>query len=209
MKIIWYGQSCFKIITKNAVIVTNPFGKETGLKPPRFEADIVTFSDSDYSHKDTTIKGEFFEIDGPGEYEIKQTYILGIDSAHISKDETTNTIYVIKSEGIKICHLGNFKQNILTDDQLEKIGDVGILMIPVGGASTINGEQAVKIINQIEPKIVIPMHYKIAGLKEKLQGIESFLREIGEDKANEYEQLTVKKDDMLKEKMEVIVMKTK
>ena len=76
-----------------------------------------------------------------------------------------NTIYTIETEDLKLCHLGDLGQKELTADQLEKIGEVDILMIPVGGIYTISSKEAPKIMAQIEPKIIIPMHYQVPKLK--------------------------------------------
>jgi L-ascorbate metabolism protein UlaG (beta-lactamase superfamily) len=215
MKIVWYGQSCFKLLVKTKVaekitIITDPFSKEIGLNPPRVNADILLVSHGHYDHNNVkAIGGQPFIIDGPGEYDIKGIFIRGIRSFHDdSKGEKqgSNTIYVIETEDMKICHLGDLGQKELSDNQLDNIGDVDILMVPVGGIYTINGNEAVKIINQIEPSIVIPMHYKIPNLKVKLNALDNFLEEIGEKKET-VEELSVQKKDLTEEEMKVVVMK--
>ncbi len=210
MRITWHGHSCFKIVTKNTVIVTDPFSKDIGLKPIRCEADIVTVSHDHYDHNNTSsLRGSPFIINGPGEYEFKGVAIRGINSFHDEKegkDRGLNTLFVMGSEGIRICHLGDLGQKELTNEQIELLGEIDILMIPVGGIYTIGSEKAIKIINQIEPRIVIPMHYKIPKLTIKLQGIDAFLKELGTEK-QVVDQLMVKKKDLSKEEMEVIVMK--
>lgn len=211
MKITWHGQSCFKIVTKNTTIIIDPFSKDIGLKPPHFEADIVTISHDHYDHNNVSaLRGAPFVMDSPGEYELKGTAILGIDSFHDKKEgkeRGLNTIFVIEAEDMRICHLGDLGQKELTDEQLEKIGEVDILMIPIGGVYTIDSEEAASIINQIEPRIAIPMHYKIPDLNIKLQGIEPFLKEMGMEKQL-VEQLVIKKNDLPKEgEMKVVVMK--
>lgn len=210
MKITWHGQSCFKIVTKDATIVTDPFGKEIGLKPLRCEASIVTVSHNHHDHNNvSSLRGTPFVVDSPGEYELKKTAIQGINSFHDEKEgkeRGTNTIFIIETEGLTVCHLGDLGQKELSSDQLDKIGDVDILMIPVGGVYTINSERAVAVINQIEPRIVIPMHYKIPKLNIKLKGIDDFLKEIA-IKAETVDQLVVKKSDLPKEDMKLVVMR--
>lgn len=210
MKISWYGHSCFRIATKNTIIITDPFGKNIGLKPPRCEADIVTISHDHYDHNDaSTLRGSPFIINGPGEHELKEVVIRGINSFHDSnegKERGVNTIFSIEAEDIKICHLGDLGQKELTNEQLEKISEVDILMIPVGGIYTIDGEKAIAIINQIEPKIVIPMHYKVPKLNIKLHKVDIFLKEIG-TKEEIVDQLIIKKKDLPKEETRVVVMK--
>ncbi len=209
MKISWYGQSCFKIETKKAVIATDPFNKEIGLTPPRFKAEIVTVSHQHSDHNNvSSLKGNPFIIEGPGEYEFKDITVRGINSFHDQsqgKKRGLNTIFVIEVEDMRICHLGDFGQKELTNEQLEELSEVDILMIPVGGVYTINGEKAADVINQIEPKIVIPMHYKIPNLKVDLKKVDSFIKEMGTKKEGE-QKLTIKKSDLLKEDMRLIVL---
>jgi len=214
MVITWYGQSCFKIQSGETVLITDPFDKSIGLTPPRGQVNIVTISHHHYDHDnlEALAAANPFVIDGPGEYEIKGVNVLGVMTFHDSKEgkeRGVNTAYVIEMEGIKICHLGDLGQDKLTSQQLEFMNGNGvdILMIPVGGIFTIDGEEAVDIINQIEPKIVIPMHYKIPGLNIKLDGVETFLKEMGISKKEAVDKLTVKKKDLPEEETQVVVMK--
>jgi len=211
MVITWYGQSCFKIQSGETVLFTDPFCKEIGLTPPRGQANIVTISHQHRDHNNyDALTGEPLVIKGPGEYEIKGINIKGIFSFHDNKEgreRGTNTVYVIDVEGIKICHLGDLGEEKLNNVQVEEINGVDILMIPVGGALTINGEDAVEIINQIEPKLVIPMHYKIPGLSVKLDGVDVFLKEMGIGKKETVDKLTIKKKDLPQEETEIVIMK--
>lgn len=211
MVITWYGQSCFKIQSGETVLFTDPFCKEIGLTPPRGAANIVTVSHQHRDHNNyDALTGDPLIINGPGEFETKGISIKGIFSFHDNKEgkeRGTNTIYVIEVEGIKICHLGDLGEEKLNDEQVEEINGVDILMIPVGGAFTINGEDAVEIINQIEPRLVIPMHYKIPGLAVKMDGVDVFLKEMGISKKEAVDKLTMKKKDLPQEGMEVVVMK--
>jgi len=215
MKIAWYGQSCFKFLVKTnngekITILIDPFSKEIGLNPPRGAADIVIVSHDHYDHNNVkSISGEPFIIEGPGEYDVKKVFIRGIYSFHDNsegKERGVNTISIIEAEEIKVCHLGDLGQKELSDKQLEKIGEIDILMIPVGGIYTINGNEAVKIINQIEPKVVIPMHYKIPGLKVKLNSVDKFLEEIGREKET-LEEFSIQKKDLTEEEMKIVIMK--
>lgn len=215
MKITWYGQACFKLLvkTKNGnkiTIITDPFSKEIGLNPPRGTADIVTVSHDHYDHNNIkAFSGEPFIIEGAGEYDVKGIFVKGIYSFHDNsqgEERGVNTIYVIEVEDMKICHLGDLGQKQLSSNQLDQIGDVDVLMIPVGGIYTINGSEAVQIINSIEPKIVIPMHYKIPKLNIKLNNIDKFLEEIGVKKETT-EEFSVQKKDLAEEEMKVIVMR--
>src|SRR4030042_4332871 len=159
MVITWYGQSCFKIQSGETILITDPFSKEIGLTPPRGQVNIVTISHQHYDHNnlDTFSGANPFIIDGPGEYEVKGINVKGVSVFHDKKEGKERgvcTVYLIEIEGIKICHLSDLGQTKLTNEQLETLDGVDILMIPVGGIYTISGEEAVDIINQIEPKIV-------------------------------------------------------
>jgi L-ascorbate metabolism protein UlaG (beta-lactamase superfamily) len=183
MNISWYGQSCFRIEAKEGSILIDPFSKEIGLKPPRIKDDLVLVSHQHYDHANTEdIGSETFLISNPGEYEKSGIYVQGIASYHDNnegKDRGLNTIYIIKAEDLTVCHLGDFGEAVMSDKQLEAIGDADILMIPVGGKYTINYKEAVEIVSQIEPKIVIPMHYKVKDLTIDIEGAEKFVKELG------------------------------
>ena len=214
MQIIWKGQSFFQIITRHnndrAVIAIDPFSEDIGLKVPTVEADILLITHYHQDHQNVkAIKGQPFLIDGPGEYEIKNVFIQGIDSFHDNssgKKRGKNTIYLIKAEDIKICHLGDLGQKELTDEQAEQISDIDILLIPIGGTFTISGDEAAKIISQLEPKIVVPMHYKIPKLKIKLDGLESFLQKMGVRSPETLDKLSIKKKD-LPEDTKIMILK--
>lgn len=212
MVINWYGQSCFRIQSGELVLVTDPFDKGIGLTPPRGQVNFVIVSHHHYDHDnlEPLLGASPSVFDAPGEYEAKGINISGILSFHDSKEgkqRGINTIFVIEVEGIKICHLGDLGQQKLSEEQIDAIGEVDILMIPIGGVYTINGEEAVHIINQIEPKIIIPMHYKVPGLNIKIEGLEPFLKEMGVSKKEIVDKLTIKKKDLPDEGTKVLVMK--
>ncbi|OGZ64046.1 MAG: hypothetical protein A3A98_03825 [Candidatus Staskawiczbacteria bacterium RIFCSPLOWO2_01_FULL_40_39] len=216
-KLTWAGQSCFQISVSNAKdsqanVVIDPFDEKIGLKVPNFEADILLITHHHYDHDNVrAVKGSPFVIDGPGEYEIKGVFVQGIFSFHDGaegKERGMNTIYMIESEGIRLCHLGDLGQKELTDEQLEKIGIVDVLMIPVGGEFTIDSSQAQKIIGQVEPKMVIPMHYELPKLKVKLDDVGKFLKAMGKNAVEPQDKLTVKTSTLPKEgEMEIVVLK--
>jgi len=214
MHITWLGHSCFKVqdkIGSDAItIVTDPFDKDTGFKVPNFEADIITVSHNHHDHNNAdALRGKPFVINAAGEYDVKGISIEGIDSHHDEKegaDRGRNVIYWMEMEGIAIVHLGDLG-HVLTDKQLEKIGKCDILMIPVGGKYTIDAKKAVEVINQIEPRIVIPMHYKTAGSKiTDIDGVEKFVKELG-IKPTEEEKLKITKKDLPQEDMELVILK--
>ena len=215
-KITWAGQSCFQIIVSNgkdheATIVIDPFDEKIGLKVPNFSADVVLTTHNHHDHNNVgAIKGNPFIIQNPGEYEIKEVFVQGIPSFHDDKEgkeRGLNTIYSIEVEDMRFCHLGDFGQKQLTDEQLEKIGEVDILMIPVGGTFTIDSSEAAKVVGQIEPKIVVPMHYGLPKLKVELDGVEKFLKAMGKNAIVPQDKLTIKNSALPKDgAMEIIVL---
>jgi len=212
MTITWYGHSCFKIVNQGGrlTIILDPFDKSIGLTPPRGTFDIVTVSHQHQGHNNIQSAGsQSFMIGNPGEYEIKGASIFGLSSFHDAtegKDQGQNTIYIIEMDKIRLCHLGDLGQP-LTNNQLEEIGEVDILMIPVGGQKTIDAPKAVAIVEQIEPHIIIPMHYKLPGLKEDLDSVDKFLKEMGVSQKTTVERLVLKKKELITKEMEVVVMK--
>lgn len=217
MNITWYGQSCFQVSSSqgknnHVSIIIDPFGEDIGLKLPRkLEADIVLVSHDHFDHNNIkAVSDSPLVIKGPGEYEIKGVFVQGIPGFHDNSQgaERGNvTIYTIEAEGMRICHLGDLGQKELSSDQLDRIGEVDILMIPVGGIYTIDADEAIKIMAQIEPKITIPIHYQIPKLKIKLGGIDKFLKALGIKSLEPLSKLSIRKKDISSEEAKIIVLK--
>lgn len=214
MHISWLGHSCFKIQDKigtDAVtIVTDPFDKSIGLKVPNIEADIVTVSHGHADHSNIkALRGEPFIVDTAGEYDIKGVAIEGIDAYHDEKEGKErggNIIYRIIIDDISVVHLGDLGQAELDAKQLEKLEGTDILLIPVGGTYSLDAKKAVAIISQIEPRIVIPMHYKTKDLNmAELEGVEKFIKELGITPRYE-EKLKISKKDLPQEDMELVIL---
>jgi L-ascorbate metabolism protein UlaG (beta-lactamase superfamily) len=213
MDIVYFGHSSFKLRGKKTTVVTDPFDPNTvGMKFPKTEADIVTIS---HHHDDHNALGQIggspFVVDGPGEYEIQGVEIIGIASFHDSeqgKKRGANTIFNIQIDGIHVVHLGDLGA-LLTEKEIEQMGTADILLIPVGGVYTITAKQATQLISEIEPAIVIPMHYGRAELNQKIFGdllpLSSFLALIGQEGVTPQSKLTITKDK-IPEQMQVIVL---
>ena len=213
MIIQWYGQACFKIQSGDFVMAIDPYGKEIGLTPPRFRANVVLVTHNHHDHNNAdTIAGEPFLITGPGEYEVKGAYVSGIETFHDKsqgRERGMNTIYKISLEDITIVHLGDFGEGVLRDETVDAIGNTDVLMMPVGGVYTIDAEEAARVVKQIEPRIVIPMHYNIDGLAVKLGGVGAFLKEVGASGTIAQEKFTIKKKDLSDDaKTRIVVLKT-
>ena len=225
MQILWKGQSCFQIVAspskqETLKIVIDPYDEEIGLKLSPLEADIALFTHDHHDHNNIkAIKGPLrsrdseastpFLIANPGEYDAKGAFIQGIFSYHDEqegKERGANTIYTIEVEDMRICHMGDFGQKELSAEQLEAIGDVDVLMIPVGGVYTIEAKTASRIVNQIEPKIALPMHYALPKLKVKLAGVEEFLKVMGAKAVQPEDKLVLKAKDLTTEETKVVVL---
>lgn len=217
MVITYYGLSCFKIQSGETVLAIDPFSKESGLTPPRFGADAVLISHGHENHNNIDAltskekEGGVFKIAGPGEYEFKGIIVRGIESFHDSKggkQKGKNTIYIMEWEGMRLAHLGDYGEETLRSEVQEALGTPDIMFLPVGGVDTIDGEAAAKLINQIEPRIIIPMHYKISGFKAKLDGVEAFMKEMGE-KVEPEEKFTIKKSGLpAAEDSKMVILRT-
>ncbi len=216
MNIQYYGHSCFKITTKPAgratedvTIFFDPFDKSMGLRPPQGQADIVFVSHDHHDHNNVeALKGNPIVINTPGEYSIKGINVVGIDTYHDNKEGAErghNTIFILDSEDLKVCHLGDLGTE-LTPEQIEEM-EVDILFVPVGGNNyTIDGKKAAELIRKIEPEIVIPMHYKMNGSTLKADDEKKFCSEMGNCPKEKVSKINIKKKDLEGKDMDVILM---
>jgi len=206
MIIQWLGQSCFKIQTKgnqgDVTIVADPFTDQPSLKMSRFQADIVTVSENTAGHNNSdAIRGEPYIIVHPGEYETKDVFIYGVPA--ISGKEKI-VMFKTFSEDISIAHLGNLA-GTLSNEQIDRLSNVDILLIPVGGDSGLDAKKASEVISQIDPRIVIPMNYQIGGQKSNLASVDDFLKVSGL-KSEKFEKLKISKKDLMTEDTRAIVL---
>src|SRR6185295_13244265 len=197
MQIQYFGLSSFKITTKEATIITDPFHKDSGLTPPRGAADILILADkhSKLYSAVSGISGEHFDVTDPGEYDIKGVTVTGVP---LKQEEKYVTIFLIESEDIRILNLTHIKEFNLKEDEVEALGDIDILILPVGGNTVMSASTASKAVNEVEPKIVIPSHYKMKELILDLDSLDKFVKEMG-GKKEEMEKLTIKKKELVEE----------
>lgn len=204
MQIQYFGLSSFKITTKEATIITDPFHKDSGLTPPRGAADILVLAEKKKALYSAVsgISGDPFEIFDPGEYDIKGVTITGIP---LKQEDKYITVFLIESEDMRILNLTHIKNFNMSEDEIEALGEIDILILPVGGNTVMSASGASKVVNEIEPKIVIPSHYKMPGLIIDVDAMDKFIKEMG-GKKEEMEKLTVKKKDLPEEGTRVIVL---
>lgn len=212
MEITFIGHSCFKIKGKNATVVIDPYNPEkTGYKLPKLEADILLCSHQHGDHNFAEgVTGQHLTVTTPGEYEVKDVYVEGIPTFHDDKrgsERGENIMFQISMDGLNLLHMGDLGHE-LSQETLEKLVEIDVLMIPVGGTYTIDAQTAVKVISSVEPGLVIPMHYQTDGLKlsEKLAPLKKFLDEMGIDKVKEVDKLKVSAKSDIPEETEVVVV---
>lgn len=214
MIIQYYGHSCFKIVTKPAgrgqedvTLFIDPFDKSLGLRPPQGQANLVLITHNHPDHNNSeALRGNPRVIDIPGEYSVNGVNIIGIQSVHgETKNPVPNTVFVLESEDLKVCHLGDLGADLL-EKQLEEIDGVDILMVPIGGKYTFDYKKAIEFVRKIEPAIVIPIHYKIKGSNVDIEDEKKFCNEIGNCSKDNPTKINIKKKDLEGKSMEVVVM---
>jgi L-ascorbate metabolism protein UlaG (beta-lactamase superfamily) len=215
MDISFLGHSSFKLRGKEATVVTDPYDPYVGFKMPKVSADIVTVSHQHQDHNNvaavsgTTRRKEPFVINAPGEYEVMGVSVFGYASFHDKvkgAKRGKNTIFVIHIDDVVIAHLGDLG-HVLPQKLADEINGVDVLLVPVGGVFTIGPKGADKVISQLEPSVVVPMHYKTKDLAFKeLAPVEKFLGQVGVEEARREKKLSLTKSS-LPEEREVVVLR--
>ncbi len=229
MDITYLGHSSFKIKTRTATVVTDPYASNIGFKFPKTDADIVTIShDHDDHNQSALVENVSKIIDSPGEYEIKGVSFLGFSTYHDNEKGASrgkNTIYVIEAEKLRIAHLGDLGHE-LTSELIDSLGSIDILMLPVGGDYTIGPKEASDVVSKIDPYFIIPMHYNSISADmsssgrhqtddlnqltfSKLESVEVFLKEMGLP-TETLPKFSIKKEDIIEDQnTKIIVLEKK
>lgn len=209
MKIKFHGHACFSINDGDFTLVTDPYNEETGLKMPKVKASVVSVSHKHPHHNNVEgVEGEPRVFNWPGEYETGGVHFRGISSFHNAKEDkeqAENTIFTTIIKGVKFCHLGDLGTK-LTPEQLEKVGDIDVLFVPVGGVDTIDAKKAKEVIEQIEPRMVIPMVYNTDGSTVGLADLQPFLNEMGAQNIEAQDLLSLKRSDLPEDNSKVVVL---
>ena len=207
MEISWLGHSCFQLRGKNVTLITDPFSPQLEHSLGKINAPIVTISHNHPGHNFAGgVDGDPRIVRGPGEYEISDVLITGVASYHDNKhgqELGRNTIYVIHMDDLIVCHLGDLG-HILQEEQLEEVADADVLLIPIGGQHTINATQAAEVISQVEPHIVIPMHYS-PSIDDAPNPLDKFCREMGIEALNPQPKLTISRNALPTETQVIIL----
>ncbi len=181
MDVTWLGHGCFRLRGRGAVAVTDPYPPTLGLKLPKLEADLVTVSHGHQNHSHVAAVKDGRVLDTPGEYEVGGITVSGFPTFHDSRqgaERGRNTVFVIEIDDVRVCHLGDLGHS-LHDDLLEALGTIDVLLAPVGAGSSLDAAGAAEVVRQIEPRIVVPMHYALPQLKKPLEPVDRFLKEMG------------------------------
>ena len=234
MDITWLGHSAVRIKGSQIVLVTDPYDDTIGSAMPKVKADVVSVSHDNPHHSYTqAVEGSRRVLSGPGEYEIANFYISGMGTARHPKpptpevaldaesdseaeggepeqpewDRQINTVYIFRGEGLTICHLGGIGQP-LAPRQTEALSQADVLIIPVGGHSTIDVDKAAQLVSAIEPRIVIPVHYRVDGIDEELEPVERFLGEVGATEVSPQSRLSVTATNLPRDMTVVVLQKS-
>lgn len=215
MDITWYGLSCFRIREGGVTVVCDPFDKSIGLQLPKVRTDIVTISHDRPGHNAVDrVAGEPKVLQGPGEYEVNNVFVTGATTYHRKQPDAPverNVVFFFDFGDITVGHLGDLGE-VPTQSEIEElnVGDVDVLMVPVGGGETLDPTRAVEVIGMFEPRLVVPMHYQLPGLSaswaENLEPVERFLRELGVSAPEPQDTLKFSKSSLPEETQVVILL---
>lgn len=207
MEITWYGQSCFRITERGRVaVVTDPFGDDLGLPPLKLKADVVTISHDSPGHSALdAIKTDPYVLRGPGEYEIGNVFITGIAMHNTTVEPPAlNVAYLLDFDGLRVLHVGDLgfvPEQVL----VEELGEVHVLLIPVGGGNGLKAAQAAEVVALVEPRFIVPMHYELPGLNLPLEPVDKFLKAMGVSRVAESDTLKFSASD-LPDQAQVVVL---
>jgi L-ascorbate metabolism protein UlaG (beta-lactamase superfamily) len=207
MQLSWHGQYTIKIISKETVLVIDPYASNLGLSPFRAKADIVAFSNpKDASMSNTSgIQGDPLIIDTPGEYSMKEFSLHSIGWNDEAGHEHSIQRWMV--EDVVVLHVGALARDLNAQElqELER-ADIDVLLVPIGGGTSLTTAQALKMISTIEPRIVVPIHYSVSGLTEKLDSIKAFAEEMGISATTTEKKLILKKNKLPQEDMQTIIL---
>ncbi|MBI2587637.1 MBL fold metallo-hydrolase [Candidatus Amesbacteria bacterium] len=209
MEITYLGHASFRLKGKTATVVTDPYDEKLAKFPRDVAADIVTVSHDHFDHNAVkSVQGLAFSVQGPGEYEVKGVSIIGVHTWHDDKngaERGENTVYIMEMDGLRLAHLGDLGHK-LSQEQLDEMGPIDVVLVPVGGVYTIDAKMAAEVVKQVDPGVAIPMHYK--QLNPELGGVEDFLKEMGKPGVQPVPKYVISADRLPTE-LQVVVLEWK
>ncbi len=200
MNISYFGLTCFRIQNNGASVLIDPYEDSVGLKLPRMQNDLTLYTAVPNKPK----SDQSFVITVPGEYEVKDIFVYAMPVAS-SGNSAEGLVYLIETEGIHLVHLGALKKTKFNEQQLERLENLDVLMLPVGGGDCLSAEQASELIAQLEPRLVIPMNYQLPGLKQKLEPVEKFKKIMGASFAT-VDKLKISRKDLPEEDTNFVII---
>lgn len=208
MHISWLGHSAFKIETKTplkeeVVLLLNPYQTPKSDLPRNLKSDLVLLTNG--TENTITLSGEPFIVSTPGEYELQGVMIYAIPFGSANPKEPQQIIYHIETESMSVTYLGNFKGKI-TDEMADKLGVVDILLLPCGGKDLLNADEASQIVNDLEPRIVIPHSFTPPGGKEAFDSVDKFAKLMGQKEKEWLPKFKVAKRDLPQEETKLILL---
>ena len=208
MEITWYGLACFRLRSRGLTVVCDPYNPSLGLTLPRLRADVVTVSHDVPGHNHVAgVHGHEHVFNGPGEYEVNGVFITGVPTYHRGDvgERKRNTSFVYEFDDLIICHLGDL--GVLPErEQVERLSGADVLLLPVGGGNILDAAKAVEIVTELEPRMVIPMHYALPGLKLDLADVGKFLKEMGVPHPDPSPTLKLTRSDLGSDETQVVLL---
>lgn len=207
MQLSWHGQYTLKIVSKETTLVIDPYAANLGISPFRAKADILALSNpSDASMSNISgIQGTPLIINTPGEYSMKEFSLHSIGWSDTDGNERSLQRWMV--EDIVVLHIGSLNRD-LNQQELQELerADIDVFLVPIGGGTSLTTAQAMKMISTIEPRIVIPIHYSLPGLTEKLDSVKAFAEEMGVSAQAAEKKLILKKNKLPQEDMQTIIL---
>lgn len=211
MQLFWHGLSSIRIEGKQgeieATLLTDPYPNDSGLRFPRtLEPELLVLSHQDRARFNLEgVLGSPFVISDPGEYEVKGMFVHGVQDFSAEKEAKRPIVYRFDIEGVSLAFLGQMKRK-LTTEEVDQLGDIDVLLMPVGGGSVMDFKTAAETITTIEPRIIIPMYYDTPGVKAKLESVDAFCKQIGAAKRQDAAKLKISKKDLPAEDVLIVVL---
>lgn len=207
MLITWHGQYTIKIVTRNITLLIDPHSPKTGLAPLRVKTDIIALSNPQNKEMSylKSLTGNSLIIDNPGEYSLSHLTLYA--RGWHDKEGNERAFHRWHIENITLLHVGALNRK-LRDTELQELEDIDIdiLFLPIGGHDSFNVEKALNLLTTVEPRIVIPVHYHIPKLNNKIISVDQFAKEMGVSPKNTIPKLNITTGKLPAEGLETIIL---